>query len=128
MTTNLVTSTPISQPKPTTLPIVRLRGLAPMALTYLIAQILVASQARGEKPALLSRNLIPTKTLRGYGVDLNRMLSWESDAASLPSIVKRVLQSAAIHPMHTIILSDHAELDRTTEEQITNAGITLIYA
>ena len=99
-----------------------------MALTYLIAQILVASQARGEKPALLSRNLIPTKTLRGYGVDLNRMLSWESDAASLPSIVKRVLQSAAVHPMHTIILSDHAELDRTTEEQITNAGTTLIYA
>lgn len=128
MNTELVPSTPISQPKPTNLAIVRLRGLAPLALTYLIAQILIAAQARGEEPALLSRNLIPTKAFRGHGVDLGRMLSWESDTASLPSIVKKVLQIASIHTMKTVIVHDHPELDRAEEERILQAGITLIYA
>ena len=128
MTTDLVTSTPISQPKPTNLAIVRLRGLAPMALTYLIAQILIAAQAKGSTPALLSRTTIPTSVLRGHGVDLGGMLSWECDAPSVPAIVKRILQIASIKGMKTIIVQDHAEFDRTTEEQIASAGITLIYA
>lgn len=120
----------IDPPKPTlpALPIIRLRGLAPMALTYLIAQILVAAQANGKSPALLSRTTIPTSTLRGHGVDLGRMLSWECDAPSVPSIVKRILQIASIKGMTTIIVQDHTEFDRPTEEQIVAAGITLIYA
>ena len=85
--------------KPTlpVLPIVRLRGLAPMALVYLLAQILIAAQSKGTTPALLSRTTIPTSTLRGHGVDLGRMLSWECDAPSVSSIVKRILQIASIN-------------------------------
>ncbi len=77
MNSDLVTTTPISQPKPTNLAIVRLRGLAPMALTFLIAQILIAAQSKGTTPALVSRTTILTSVLRGHGVDLGRMLSWE---------------------------------------------------
>lgn len=127
MNADLVTTAPISQPKPTTA-IVRLRGLAPQALTYLIAQILIAAQAKGTMPALLSRTTIPTSVFRGHGVDLGHMLSWECDAPSVPSIVKRILQIASVRGMRTIVIQDHAEFDRTTEEQIVNAGITLIYA
>lgn len=120
----------IDPPKPTlpALPIIRLRGLAPMALTYLIAQILVAAQANGKAPALVSRTTIPTKALRSHGVDLGRMLSWECDGSFLPSIVKKVLQISAVHPMTTLILQDHAELDRATEERLLASGFTLIYA
>ena len=99
-----------------------------MALVYLLAQILIAAQSKGTTPALLSRTTIPTSTLRGHGVDLGRMLSWECDAPSVSSIVKRILQIASIKGMTTIIVQDHTEFDRPTEEQIVSAGITLIYA
>ena len=127
MNAEIVTDT-CQKPTLPVLPIVRLRGLAPMALTYLLAQILIAAQANGKSPALLSRTTIPTSTLRGHGVDMGRMLSWECDAPSVPSIVKRILQIASIKGMTTIIVQDHTEFDRPTEEQIVGAGITLIYA